>query len=128
MNKAPTKKKSAEAISEEHTFTAFPVDSQDVCLAAGQPRETIIHVKIKLPVGGAEKLCLPAATDHMASLDLTKGSTLHLRPYRLATLVSRLAGSHGYQRRLSCFLISARRFPLQCELSQRARQDSSPSL
>ncbi|MPC82304.1 hypothetical protein E2C01_076962 [Portunus trituberculatus] len=45
MNKAPTKKKRVEAISEEHTFTASPVDSQDACPVAGQPRETIIHVK-----------------------------------------------------------------------------------
>ncbi|MPC40908.1 hypothetical protein E2C01_034482 [Portunus trituberculatus] len=73
MNKAPTKKRSAEALSEEHTYTASPVDSQDACLLAGQPRETIIHVKrVKLPVGGAEKLCLPAAADHMASPDLTR--------------------------------------------------------
>ncbi|MPC74495.1 hypothetical protein E2C01_068855 [Portunus trituberculatus] len=73
MNKAPTKKRSAEAISEEHTFTASPVDSQDACLAAGQPRETIIHVKkVKLPAGGAEKLRLPAAADCMASPDLTR--------------------------------------------------------
>ncbi|MPC45967.1 hypothetical protein E2C01_039673 [Portunus trituberculatus] len=42
-------------------------------LKSGQPRETIIHVKkIKLPVGGVEKLCLPAATDRMASPDLTR--------------------------------------------------------
>ncbi|MPC79069.1 hypothetical protein E2C01_073581 [Portunus trituberculatus] len=73
MNKAPAKKRSAEAVSEEQTFTASSVDSQDICLAAGQPRETIIHVKkVKLPVGGAKKLCLSAVTDHMASLDLTR--------------------------------------------------------
>ena len=36
-------------------------------------RETIIHVEnVKLPVGGAEKFCLTAAADHMASLDLTR--------------------------------------------------------
>ncbi|MPC43832.1 hypothetical protein E2C01_037486 [Portunus trituberculatus] len=57
-------KRSVEAISEEQTFT---VDSQDTCLAAGQPRETIIHIKkVKFPVG--KGLCLPA-TDHMASFD-----------------------------------------------------------
>ncbi|MPC76040.1 hypothetical protein E2C01_070441 [Portunus trituberculatus] len=73
MNKAPTKKRSAEVLSEEHTFTASPVDSQDAYLLAGQPRETIIHVKrIKIPVGGAEKLCLPATADHMAFPDLTR--------------------------------------------------------
>ncbi|MPC35739.1 hypothetical protein E2C01_029173 [Portunus trituberculatus] len=43
MNKALAKKRSVEAISEEHTFTASPVDSKDVCLAAGQPRETVAH-------------------------------------------------------------------------------------
>ncbi|MPC96113.1 hypothetical protein E2C01_091352 [Portunus trituberculatus] len=73
MNKAPTKKRSAEVLFEEHTFTASHVDSQDACLLAGQPRETIIHVKrVKLPVGGAEKLCLPTAADCMASPDLTR--------------------------------------------------------
>ncbi|MPC54360.1 hypothetical protein E2C01_048270 [Portunus trituberculatus] len=45
MNKAPANKRSAEAISEELTFTASPVESQYICLAAGHPRETIIHVK-----------------------------------------------------------------------------------
>ncbi|MPC73652.1 hypothetical protein E2C01_067988 [Portunus trituberculatus] len=103
MNKAPTKKRSAEALSEEHTFMASPVDSQDTCLAAGQPRETIIHVnKVKLPVGGVEKLCLPAAADYMASPDLTRPRVkprtpqCYLRPCGLATLISRPAGCHGY--------------------------------
>ncbi|MPC18263.1 hypothetical protein E2C01_011141 [Portunus trituberculatus] len=73
MNKAPGKKRSVEAISEEHSFTASSGYSQDICLVTGQPRETIIHVKkVKLPVGGTEKLCLPTAADRMASLDLTR--------------------------------------------------------
>ncbi|MPC61335.1 hypothetical protein E2C01_055405 [Portunus trituberculatus] len=99
MNKAPTKKRRVEVISEEHIFTTSPMDSQDACLTAGQPKETIIHVKkVKLLVGEAEKLCLPATADRMASSDLTRQRvnprTLH--PYGLTTLVSRIAGHHGY--------------------------------
>ncbi|MPC25113.1 hypothetical protein E2C01_018214 [Portunus trituberculatus] len=33
---SPYKKRSVEAISEDHTLTVSPLDSQDVCLAAGQ--------------------------------------------------------------------------------------------
>ncbi|MPC31534.1 hypothetical protein E2C01_024827 [Portunus trituberculatus] len=74
MNKAPTKKMSVEAISENHTFMASLVDSQDIRLTAGQPQKMITHVnKIKLPVGGEKKLCLPTK-DGMTSHDLTRQS------------------------------------------------------
>ncbi|MPC72675.1 hypothetical protein E2C01_066987 [Portunus trituberculatus] len=134
MNKAPTKKRSADVLSEEHTFTASPVNSQNTCLLAGQPRETIIHVKrVKLPVGGAEKLCLPTAADRMASPDLTRE---RVNPRTLAAASASIDSSPlspGLQDVMdtdaaSCFLASARRFPLSCEVSRGARQDSGPTL
>ncbi|MPC67335.1 hypothetical protein E2C01_061509 [Portunus trituberculatus] len=127
MNKAPIKK-SAEALSEELTFTASPVDSKDACLPAGQPRKTIIHVKkVKLSVGGAEKICLPAATDRMASPDLTRQRVNPRTPAAASAPMDSPPLSPGLLDAMDTDAAS-RSSSSPCDLSRGARQDSGPTL